>query len=250
MSRPSVFFTIPLYSALFLSGCLGFGTKTPAPKSDTGANSAVGRWNGADENRWVELTKKGTVAVVSREQALVGTYDAKGAVVTPTFVALNSSKRSHSAGVWKMHLDQDTLKVTNPDKQTEEYRRAEPDPQLKDAPILGRWEWTRKGTAKPNYLEFTPWGSFISVRWLHPKEAKPAKGKGKRRAPQGELEELREAGSYRLEGKSIYLTTFRRKKSNRKLQFELVSGIEHDKLIITHTRPDGTAATAEYKRSL
>jgi len=153
-------------------------------------------------------------------------------------------------GAGTIFFCKELLLHSNPDKQTEEYQRAEPDPQLKDVPILGRWEWTRKGTTRPNYLEFTPWGSFVSVRWLHPKEDKPPKGKGKRRAAQGELEELREAGRYRLEGKSIYLTTFRRKKSNRKLQFELVSGIEHDKLIITHIRPDGTAATAEYKRSL
>lgn len=243
-------FRLTLSSVFFLPGCSGFGAKTPAASATSTASSAVGRWNSSDETRWVELTSKGTVAVVSREQALVGTYTAKGDEVTPVFVALNSSKRSHSAGVWKMRLDKDKLQVTNPDKQSFEYQRADADPQLQESPILGRWEWTRKGTTKPNYLEFTPWGSFVSVRWLHPKEEKAPKGKGKRGVAKGELEELREAGDFRLEGKSIYLTTFRRKKSNRKLQFELVTGIEHDKLIITHTRPDGTVASAEYKRSL
>lgn len=236
-----------LLSGALLSGCFASKTAPTAAVSATPSDQGVtGRWVSPDENRWIEFTQKGTVAVVSREQALVGTYKIKGSEVEPTFVALNSSKRSHSAGVWKMHLDHDQLQVTNPDKHADEYQRAPAPPELKDAPVLGRWEWTRKETQKVNSFEFTPWGSFISVRWLHPKGEPGAKGK----APKGELEELREAGTYRLEGQTIYLTTYRRHKSNRKLQFQLVSGVEHDKLVITHTRPDGTAATAEYKRTL
>lgn len=231
-------------TALLFWGCSR--TNAPAPVASTapGTVSPVGRWNSSDENRWIELTSKGTVAVVSKEQALVGTYVAKGNDIEPVFVALNSGKRSHSAGEWKMHLDKDLLKVTNPDKRVDEYQRSQPPAELKDAPILGRWEWTRKGSRKLNSFEFTPSGSFISVRWLRPKSPGGAKA-----APKGELEELREAGTYRLEGNVIYLTTYRRHKANRKLQFQVVSGVENDKLKITHTRPDGTAATAEYKKT-
>ncbi|MFN8609007.1 MAG: hypothetical protein U0931_15845 [Vulcanimicrobiota bacterium] len=234
-----------LLCATLLPGCSGSRQASPGASSSPTAVTPIGRWNSSDENRWIELTAKGTVAVVSKEQALVGTYLAKGSDIEPVFVALNSSKRSHSAGIWKMRLNGDRLTVTNPDHHDDEYQRSQPLPELKDAPVLGRWEWMRKGSQKLNSLEFTPWGSFISVRWLRPKG-----GGGSKSRPKGELEELREAGTYRLEGNVIYLTTYRRRKSNRKLQFQVVSGVDHDKLVITHTRPDGTAATAEYKRSL
>ncbi|MBS2036538.1 hypothetical protein JST97_16215 [bacterium] len=191
----------------------------------------------------MELTPKGTVAVVSKEQALIGTYVVRGNEVEPRFSALNSSKPSRSAGVWKMRLDGDQLRVTNPDQRSDDYRRSPGPPELKDSPLLGRWEWTRKGSQKVNSFEFTPSGSFISVRWLHPKGQGGSKGR-----PKGELEELREAGTYRVDGNAIYLTTFRKHKASRKLQFQLVSGVDHDKLMITHTRPDGTVATAEYRR--
>ena len=241
---------IPL---LLLAGC-----REASPPTTSGTSQgAVGHWRGGDDNHWIELTKKGAVAIVTDDHALIGNYTVQGAAVTPKFVATGTTKPSRSAGIWRMQWTQDKLQVTNPENHVDEYQRSQPDPKLKDSPLLGRWEWTRKGTSHPNSLEFTPSGTFISIRWLHPKDAKeegeatpkPAAKKPKRGGP-GELEELREAGSFQVEGKHLHLTTIRHHKSSRKMQFEIVSGLDVDKLVITHTRPNGKTATANYRRTL
>lgn len=223
-----------------LSGCRSGPAASSTPASTAGqATDVVGHWAGSDENHWVELTEKGTLAIVNQGEALIGSYTARGNEISPQFHALNSTKRSRSAGLWKLHLDKGALQVTGPDKKVVDYHRVEPDAQLKDSPLLGRWEWTRKGTHHINSFEFTPSGNFVAVRWLRPKRG--SKGGS-------DLEEIREAGSFRVDGKILALTTFRRKKSSRKLRFEIVPGIQGDDLRITHQRPDGTTASANYKR--
>ncbi|MBN9417940.1 hypothetical protein ABS71_20135 [bacterium SCN 62-11] len=225
-----------------ICGCRSGSSNAPAAEA-TGSSKrtaeAVGHWAGSDENHWVELTEKGTLAIVNQGEALIGSYTARGAEINPQFVALNSTKRSRSAGLWKLHLEKDALQVTGPDKKVAEYHRTAPEASLQDSRLMGRWEWTRKGTHHVNSFEFTPWGSFVAVRWLHPKK----EGKGE------PLEEIREAGTFTVEGQTISLTTFRRKKANRKLRFEIAPGIQGDDLRITHTRPDGTTASANYKRA-
>jgi hypothetical protein len=224
-----------------LSGCRSGPGSNATPAAVTGqANDVVGHWQGADEGRWVEMTEKGTLAIVNGGEALIGSYTSRGADIHPQFHALNSTKRSRSAGLWKLHLDKGTLQVTGPGQKMSEYRRSEPDPALKDSPLLGRWEWTRKGTHNVNSFEFTPWGRFVAVRWLHPK--REVKGGG-------DLEEIREAGTYKIEGQTLSMSTFRRKKASRKFRFEIVPGIQGDDLRITHKRPDGSTASANYKRS-
>ncbi len=190
----------------------------------------------------MELTRDGTIVIVSKEKAQVGSFRGQGSSADAEFSQGDrgdGGQPRKPGKVWKLLRKGEKVATVAPDKTTTEYSPVNAKLELKDSPILGRWSWVRKGSTKESSLVFTPWGTFVGVRWVRKKaDTKGSSG----------LEELREAGVFSLKGNEIHVETYRRKVRQRVMKYQILQEVDGEKLKVEWEH-NGKVVKAEYTKN-